>query len=49
MTPELTFRERLAIRVIGLATWCLPVKHPAIPALYQAAWSIESRNNRFEK
>lgn len=44
MKRFLTLRERLAIRILGLATWALPDRHPSIAAIYKAAWDIEYHN-----
>lgn len=36
-----TVRDRIATRLLGLATWALPDGHPAIDAIYDAAWAID--------
>lgn len=41
LTPKLTLRERLAIRLLGLATWALPPEHGAILSIHLAADEIE--------
>lgn len=35
------WRERLAIRVLGLATFALPAGHPAIGVIHYAAGCVE--------
>lgn len=34
-------RERVANWLLGVATWVLPDGHPAIRAIYDAAWTID--------
>lgn len=36
-----SIRERIAMRLLGIATWALPAKHPAVSAVYRAADAVQ--------
>ena len=40
-------RERIAVRLLGLATYALRRDHPATHAIYQLAWMIDPGNTYF--